>query len=70
MCGVACNIGTGLAFDCAVCNAADDLLLTEDIEDQNRDQCQQIGGKCQVVVGAELCLEVQQIGRASCRERV
>ena len=35
------------------------MLLTDQIEDQNRKQCQQIGGKCQIIICSKLCLEVQ-----------
>lgn len=35
-------------------NAVDNLLLTYNIENQNRQQCQQIRCKRQVIVGSEL----------------
>lgn len=48
-----------ILFYRAVYNTVQNLLLTDNIEDQDRQQRQQIGRKCQVVVCTELCLESQ-----------
>ena len=33
--------------------------LTDQIEDQDRQKCQQVRGKCQVIVRSKLCLEIK-----------
>ena len=43
----------------AVHYAVDNLLLADDIEDDDRNQCKQIGRKRQIVVRTELSLERQ-----------
>ena len=45
------------------------MFLTDQIEDQDRQKCQQVRGKCQVIVRSKLCLEIelcQRQGILSC----
>ena len=46
-------------LDCAVDNAIDDLLLSEQVEDQHRQEGEQVGCERKVIVRAELGLEGQ-----------
>ena len=46
-------------LDCAVDNAVDDLFLCEQVEDQHRQEGEQVGGECEVIIRAELGLESQ-----------
>ena len=41
-------------FYCSIYNTVDNLLLAYDIENQNRQQSQQVRCKCQVIIGSEL----------------
>ena len=46
-------------LDCAVDDTVDDLFLREQIEDQHRQEGEQVRCKCEVIVGTELRLEGQ-----------
>lgn len=48
-----------LSFDCSIGYAAEDLLLANNIEQQDRDQRHGIGGKGKVIVGSKCGLEVK-----------